>query len=158
VKSNLRTRLRQRRERGLTLVELIVTLAILSILASAAAPMVLLNVKRERERMLRRDLWEMRDAIDHYKDAADSGFVQIKVESNGYPPDLETLVNGIDIRGKKVRFLRRIPVDPMTGKTEWGLRSNQDDPSSDSYGGQSVFDVYSKSQGTGLDGTKYSTW
>jgi general secretion pathway protein G len=120
--------------------------------------MVLLNVKRDRERVLRRDLWEMRDAIDHYKDAADSGYVQIKVDSNGYPSDLETLVNGIDIRGKKVRFLRRIPVDPMTGKAEWGLSSMQDDPSADSYGGQSVFDVHSKSQGTGLDGSKYSTW
>jgi general secretion pathway protein G len=150
--------MRCRRERGLTLVELIVTVAILSILASAAAPMVLLNVKRDRERVLRRDLWEMRDAIDHYKDAADSGYVQIKVDSNGYPSDLETLVNGIDIRGKKVRFLRRIPVDPMTGKAEWGLSSMQDDPSADSYGGQSVFDVHSKSQGTGLDGSKYSTW
>jgi general secretion pathway protein G len=154
----LRVRMLHSRERGLTLVELIVTVAILSILASAAAPMVLLNVKRDRERVLRRDLWEMRDAIDHYKDAADSGYVQIKVDSNGYPPDLETLVNGIDIHGKKVRFLRRIPMDPMTGKAEWGLSSMQDDPSSDSYGGQSVFDVHSKSQGTGLDGTKYSTW
>ena len=92
---------------------------------------------------------------DSYKDNADSGAVQIKVDSNGYPPDLETLVNGIDIRGMRVRFLRRIPVDPMTGKAEWGLHSMQDDPRSDSYGGQAVFDVYSKSQGTALDGTKY---
>jgi general secretion pathway protein G len=142
----------------LTFVELIVTVAILSILASAAAPTVLLNLKRERERVLRRELWEMRDAIDHYKDAADRGSFQIKVDSQGYPPDLDTLVNGVDVQGHKVRFLRKIPIDPMTGKAEWGYRSNQDDPTSDSFGGQSVFDVYSKSLGTALDGTKYSTW
>jgi general secretion pathway protein G len=150
--------MRRRRERGLTLVELIVTVAILAIIASAAAPLVVLDVKRERERVLRRDLWEMRDAIDHYKDAGDRGAFQIKLDSNGYPPDLQTLVDGIDIQGKKVRFLRRIPVDPMTGNAEWGLRSMQDDPTSDSFGGQSVFDVYSKSQRTALDGTKYSDW
>ena len=111
-----------------------------------------------KERELRRDLWEMRDAIDHYKDAADKDAFQTKVDSQNYPPDLETLVNGVDVQGKKVKFLRRIPVDPMTGKAEWGLRSMQDDPKSDSYGGQSVFDVYSKSTGTALDGTKYSDW
>jgi general secretion pathway protein G len=150
--------MRHRRERGFTLVELIVTVAILAILAAAAAPMVVVTVKRDRERELRRDLWEMRDAIDRYKDAGDRGAFQIKVDSNGYPPDLQTLVDGLDIQGKKVRFLRRIPVDPMTGKAEWGYRSMQDDPTSDSYGGQSIFDVYSKSQGTALDGTKYSDW
>ena len=148
----------QKAERGLTLVELIVTTAILSILASAVYPMVRLNVKRENERVLRRDLWEMRNAIDHYKDATDLGKIQNKVDSAGYPPDLDTLVSGVDIQGKKVRFLRRIPTDPMTGHAEWGLRSMKDDPTSDSYGGQSVFDVYSKSKGTGLDGTKYSDW
>ncbi len=148
----------RRRERGLTLVELIVTVAILSILASAAIPVVRFQVKRQNERMLRYDLWQMRDAIDKYKDAADKGAFQTKVGSQNYPPDLETLVNGEDVQGKKLKFLRRIPVDPMTGKAEWGLRSMQDDPDSTSYGGQSVFDVYSKSQGTALDGTKYSTW
>ena len=145
-------------ERGLTLVELIVTIAILSILASAAVPVTMFTVKRDHERELRRDLWEMRDAIDHYKDAADMHAFQTKVDSQNYPPDLETLVNGVDVQGKKLKFLRRIPVDPMTGTAEWGLRSMQDDPKSDSYGGQSVFDVYSKSTGTGLDGTKYSDW
>lgn len=145
-------------EAGLTLVELIVTVAILGILASAAVPIARFKVQRDKERELRRDLWEMRDAIDHYKDAADKGAFQTKVESNNYPPDLETLVKGVDVQGKKVRFLRKIQDDPMTGKPEWGLHSMQDDPTSDSYGGQSVFDVYSKSLGTGLDGTKYKDW
>jgi general secretion pathway protein G len=143
---------------GLTLVELIVTLTILAILLSAATPVTVMILKRENERVLRRDLWEMRDAIDRYKDAADRGAFQIKADSLGYPPDLEMLVKGIDVSGKKIRFLRRIPVDPMTGKAEWGLRSNQDDPAADSFGGQSVFDVYSKSPNTALDGTRYSDW
>ena len=145
-------------ERGLTLVELIVTVAILAVLASAAVPIARFQVKRQRERELRYDLWTMRDAIDKYKDAADRGAFQTKVDSQNYPPDLQTLVDGVDIQGKKVRFLRHIPVDPMTGSSEWGLRSMQDDPKSDSFGGQSVFDVYSKSPGTGLDGTKYTDW
>lgn len=145
-------------EAGLTLVELIIVVAILSILAMAAVPIARFQVRREKEHELRRDLWEMRSAIDHYKDAADKGAFQIKADSLGYPPDLQTLVDGVDVQGKKVRFLRRIPVDPMTGNNEWGMRSNQDDPDSDSFGGQNVFDVYSKSQGTALDGTKYSTW
>jgi general secretion pathway protein G len=148
----------RRGERGLTLIELIVTVAILSILASAALPIARFQIKRQNERLLRRDLWEMRDAIDHYKDAADMHAFQTKVDSQNYPPDLETLVNGVDVKGKKVKFLRKIPVDPMTGKAEWGMRSMQDDPTSESFSGESVFDVYSKSTGTGLDGTKYSTW
>ncbi|HVW78626.1 MAG TPA: prepilin-type N-terminal cleavage/methylation domain-containing protein [Alloacidobacterium sp.] len=148
----------RRGEAGLTLVELIVTVAILAILASAAIPLTRLTVKREKERELRYDLWQMRDAIDHYKDAAERGAFQTKVDSFNYPPDLQTLVDGVDVQGKKVRFLRRIPVDPMTGKDDWGLRSMQDDPNSDSWGGQNVFDVYSKSDGTALDGTKYNTW
>jgi len=146
------------REAGLTLVELIVTVAILALLAGAAVPVARFQVKREKERELRRDLWEMRDAIDHYKDAADRGAFQTKLESQNYPPDLETLVTGVDVQGKKVRFLRHIPVDPMTGNADWGMRSMQDDPTSDSFSGQSVFDVYSKSTGTALDGTKYSDW
>jgi len=143
---------------GLTLVELVVAVTLLAILVGAAVPVVRIRVQRERERELRHDLWEMRDAIDRYKDAADRGAFQIKLDSNGYPPDLDTLVKGEDVQGKKLKFLRRIPVDPMTGNTDWGLRSMQDDPDSTSWGGQSVFDVYTKSQGTALDGTKYSEW
>jgi general secretion pathway protein G len=152
------TRRIPRRERGLTLVELIVTITILSVLAGAALPVARFQVKREKERELRRDLWMMRDAIDHYKDAADRGAFQTKIESQNYPPDLQTLVDGVEVQTKKVRFLRHIPIDPMTGKAEWGMRAMQDDPTSDSNGGQNVFDVYTKSQGTALDGTKYSTW
>jgi general secretion pathway protein G len=147
-----------RPERGFTLLELIIATAILAILSTMAVPLARLTITRERERMLRIDLWEMRDAIDRYKEAADRGGFQTKVDSQNYPPDLETLVKGVDVQGKKIRFLRRIPTDPMTGTTEWGLRSMQDDPDSDSWGGQSVFDVYTKSLGTGLDGTKYKDW
>ncbi|QNI34640.1 prepilin-type N-terminal cleavage/methylation domain-containing protein [Alloacidobacterium dinghuense] len=148
----------RRGEAGLTLVELIVTVAILAILASAAIPLTRLEAKRIKERELRYDLWQMRDGIDHYKDAAERNAFMTKVDSYNYPPDLQTLVDGVDVQGKKVRFLRRIPVDPMTGKDDWGMRSMQDDPNSDSWGGQNVFDVYSKSDGTALDGTKYNTW
>lgn len=144
--------------RGFTLIELIVATAILVILTGLAVPMARVSIKRERERELRHDLWELRDAIDRYKDAADRGGFQIKVGSEGYPPDLDTLVNGVDVGGKKLRFLRKIPTDPMTGNTEWGLRAMQDDPTSDSWGGQNVFDVFTKSQGTGLDGTPYKEW
>ncbi len=146
------------RQAGLTLVELIVTVAILAILASAAVPLARFRAQRERERELRYDLWQMRDAIDKYKDAADKHAFITKVDSQNYPPDLDTLVKGVDAQGKKLKFLRRIPVDPMTGKAEWTLRSMQDDANSDSWGGQNVFDVASKSQRTALDGTKYSDW
>src|SRR5689334_6160995 len=143
---------------GFTLVEMIVAISILVILTGMAVPLMRVKVQRDREVELRRDLWEMRDAIDRYKDAADRGAFQIKAGTDGYPPDLETLVNGVDVGGKKVRFLRRIPLDPMTGKNEWGERSTQDDPDSESWGGQNLFDVYSKSQGTALDGSKYAEW
>lgn len=145
-------------EAGLTLVELIVTVAILAILASAAVPIARFQVKRQKERILRDELWTMRKAIDEYKDAADRHAFQTKVDSYNYPPDLQTLVDGVDVQGKKVKFLRRIPVDPMTGNDDWGMRSMQDDPTADSWGGQNVFDVYSKSDGTALDGTKYKDW
>ena len=145
-------------EAGVTLVELIIVITVLAILASAAIPLVRFQAKRAKERELRSDLWEMRRAIDAYKDAADLGGIQIKADSNGYPPDLDTLVNGVDIQSKHVRFLRAVPDDPMTKSKEWGLRSNQDEPDSDTFGGQNVFDVHSKSTGTALDGTKYNTW
>ena len=143
---------------GLTLVELIICVTIVSILACAALPVARFQVKRQRERELRRDLWEMRDAIDKYKDAYDRGGILPKMDSMGYPPDLQTLVDGVEVKEKKVRFLREIPTDPMTKSTDWGLRSNQDDADSDSWGSQNVFDVYSKSDDTALDGTKYKSW
>jgi len=145
-------------QHGFTLLELIIATIILIILTSMAVPLARVTIKREKERELRRDLWEMRDAIDRYKDAADRNAFQTKVGTQNYPPDLETLVKGEEVQGKKIRFLRKIPVDPMTNSAEWGMRSMQDDPDSDSWGGQSVFDVYTKSQGTGLDGTKYKDW
>jgi general secretion pathway protein G len=147
-----------RSSRGFTLIELIIATSIIVVLSTMAVPLARITILRERERILRADLWEMRDAIDRYKDAADRGGFQTKVDSQNYPPDLETLVKGVDVQGKKIRFLRRIPIDPMTGTTEWGLRSMQDDPDSDSWGGQSVYDVYTKSQGTALDDTKYKDW
>jgi general secretion pathway protein G len=145
-------------EAGLTLTELIIVITVLAILATVARPTVTFVVKRQKEKELRRDLWMMRDAIDKYKDVADLGGIQTKADSNNYPPDLQTLVDGVDVKEKRMRFLRSIPKDPMTGNTDWGLRSNQDEPDSTGFGGQAVYDVYSKSDGTGLDGTKYNSW
>jgi len=154
-----RRRIVMGRQRGVTLIEMIAVITILLILMGAAMPILKVTVRRQREVELRRDLWEMRAAIDRYKDAADKNAFQQKLGSEGYPPDLDTLVNGVEITGgKKLRFLRRIPVDPMTGNTDWGLRSMQDDPQSDSWGGQNVFDVYTKSTGTALNDTKYKDW
>ena len=147
-----------RRSVGFTLIELIVAAAIMVILVSMAVPVTIKTIKRERERELRRDLWMMRDAIDRYKDAADRAAFQIKVGSEGYPPDLETLVNGVDSNGKKLKFLRRIPIDPMTGKAEWGLRSLQDEPDSTSWGGEDVWDVYTLSPDRAIDGSHYRDW
>lgn len=150
--------MRRRRAAGFTLIELIVATAIMVILSMMALPLARVSIKREKEHELRYDLWMMRDAIDRYKDAADRGAFQVKVGSEGYPPDMDTLVKGVDANGKKLRFLRRVPIDPMTGKDDWGMRSMQDDPTSDSWGGQNVFDVFTKSEDTALDGTKYKDW
>ncbi len=171
---------------GTTLIELIIACAILIVLASAAVPLMRVTVKGAKERQLRAELREMRDAIDRYKTAADQGKFQVQAGSEGYPPDLETLVKGVQMTSsqlagvpaanlsaggfqggfqggsqqpqKRVRFLREIPMDPMTKSREWGLRSVHDDPDSTSWGGNDVFDVYSRSTGTALDGTKYSDW
>jgi general secretion pathway protein G len=179
---------------GMTLLELILACGILLILSSAALPLAQNTIRRQRESELRRDLREMRNAIDRYKDAADKNLIRTEVGSEGYPPDLETLVNGVTVSAGgtqagisasalagasntaqfgsvtsqtgtalsdspgKVRFLRKVPVDPMTGKPDWGLRAVGDDPDSRSWGGHNVFDVYSQSQGAGIDGTNYADW
>ena len=147
---------------GLTLIELIVAFTIMFILTGMALPLARVKVRREKERELRYNLREIRSAIDRYKDAADRGLLgPQKLESEGYPPDLQTMVDGVKMQGtvdKKIRFLRRIPRDPLTGQPDWGQRAMQDDPASQSWGGQNVFDVYSKSMDTSLDGSKYSDW
>lgn len=148
------------RQQGFSLIELVVATVILSILTMLVIPLAHYTVQREKEKQLREALWQMRDAIDQYKDAADRGLLgQTKVDTMNYPPDLDSLAKGIEIQGgKKLRFLRSIPVDPMTKSKEWGMRSMQDDFDSTSWGGQNVFDVYSKSEDTALDGTKYRDW
>ncbi len=145
----------------MTLLELVIACAILLILSSAALPVARISVKRQKEAELRRDLREIRIAIDRYKDAADRNLIRVEVGTEGYPPDLETLVRGVQLAtgtDRRVRFLRKIPTDPMTGRADWGLRAIQDDPDSSSWGGKNVFDVYSRSTGTALDGTRYSNW
>lgn len=156
--------LRRRRE-GFSFIELIVVSAILLILSAAVLPLTKVTLQRQREVELRRALREMRTAIDRYKDAVDQGMIgaaDVKAGSEGYPADLDTLVTGVsmanDASGRKLKFLRRIPIDPMTKNTDWGKRSYQDSPESTSWGGQNVYDVYTKSGGTALDGTKYSDW
>lgn len=146
---------------GFTLIELILACSILFVLATVSIPLARVAIKRRKEADLRYELREMRNAIDRYKDAADKNLIQVKAGTEGYPPDLETLVKGVQLTGAKsehVRFLRELPKDPMTGTTDWGMRSVQDDTDTTSWGGQDVFDVYSKSTGTALDGTKYSDW
>jgi len=159
-----RWRVRNRGSRttaGMTLLELIVACGILVVLSGMAVPMARVQIKRQREAQLRYDLLQMRNAIDRYKDAADQNLLRVQTGTEGYPPDLQTLVDGVQLAGapdRHVRFLREIPVDPMTGSTDWGLRSVQDDADATSWGGQDVFDVYTKSTGTALDGTKYADW
>ena len=188
----LRRRERRNIQLGMTLLELIIACGILLVLSSAALPMARVTVKRQREAELHRNLREIRDAIDRYKNDADKNLIRIEVGSQGYPPDLETLTTGVTVSGgtaqigvsaaavagasssaqsgslsssssaaalpTKVRYLRKVPVDPMTGKAEWGLRAIQDDPDSRSWGGHNVFDVYSLSTETGMDGTNYADW
>ena len=152
---------RRRFEGGVTLLELIIATSILLVLATAALPVVRMSVQRTKEAQLHKALREIRDAIDHYKDYADRNLIRVEVGSEGYPPDLETLVKPIQIGAgsdRKVRFLRRVPLDPMTGRAEWSLQAVQDAPDSTSWGGKNVFDVHSKSQGTALDGTRYADW
>jgi general secretion pathway protein G len=156
---------RLRQGRGFSFIELLVVTTIILVLAGAVMPLARITVQRQREIELRRALREMRIAIDKYKDAVDQGQIggtDNQLGSEGYPPDLETLVKGVtaagDASGRKLRFLRRIPVDPMTRSAEWGLRSYQDAPDARSWGGKNVFDVYSRSEGTALDGTKYRDW
>jgi general secretion pathway protein G len=155
------------RKKGFTLIEMLVTLTILAILAVAIMPLAKTAVKREKEVELRRNLRLVREAIDAYKKLADEKKIEVEEDSEGYPPDLETLVNGVEIKaadeggkqGKKIiKFLRRIPLDPMTNSYEWGLRSYQDDSDSEDWGEENVYDIYTKSQATALDGTKYRDW
>ncbi|HET9129661.1 MAG TPA: type II secretion system protein [Terriglobia bacterium] len=156
--------MKRERTGGFTLVELIVTIALVSILVGLALPLARNTIQREREKELRAALRTMREAIDRYKVAADGGQIMADAMANGYPPDLETLANGVDLLtavGKKIYFLRAVPIDPMSEcrcNTDWDLRSDQDDPTAGSWGGQDVFDVHTKSSGTAMDGTKYKDW
>jgi general secretion pathway protein G len=152
---------RSHSEHGMTLLELILACAILMILSSAALPVARYTIIHKKEELLRYQLRQMKDAIDRYKDLADSNKIRVEVGSEGYPPDMETLVKGVKLGAgddKKIRFLRHIPVDPMTGRADWGLRCVSDDPDSTSWCGKNVFDVYSKSQATASDGTRYANW
>lgn len=154
-------------KKGFTLVEMLVTLTILAILAAAILPLAKTAVKREKEIELRRNLRIIREAIDAHKRLADEKKIEVEEETEGYPPDLETLVNGVEVKfeskdeeseTKIIKFLRRIPKDPMTNSYDWGLRSYQDEPDSEFWGGENVYDVYTKSRGSALDGTKYKDW
>jgi general secretion pathway protein G len=150
-----------RRQRGFTLTEMVVAVAVLLILAGVSLPVVKFTEKRYKEMELRSALRQMRSAIDDYKRYSDSGFIPVDLGTDGYPKDLDILVEGVEVVGqidKKIRFLRRVPVDPMTGETEWGLRSYQDDPDATSWGGENVYDVYSLSEGVGLNDVPYSQW
>jgi general secretion pathway protein G len=161
MKLSIRNRLKMRfAGRGFTLVEMIAAMTIMLLLTTVALPVASIVVRREKERELKEDLRTMRNAIDRYKDFADSGMIPTEMDTYGYPPSLETLVKGVPLKGSKdkYKFLRKIPLDPMTGTTDWGMRSMQDDSGSQSWGGQDVFDVFSKSQGIGMNGIAYADW
>jgi general secretion pathway protein G len=149
---------------GFSFIELVIATAIMMILASAALPLARVSIKRQKESELHADLRLMRKAIDDYKDAVTSGQIGgVSVTgTDGYPPDLETLVNGVvranSATSAKIKFLRRIPIDPMTGTAEWGLRASGDNPDAKTWGGGNVYDVYSKSDGKALNGSKYKDW
>jgi len=148
-------------KRGFTLIELIATITILSILVGISLPLARNSLKRDRERELRENLREMRLAIDRYKEASDLGKIEVPTDTEGYPQSLEALVDGVQLlgqAGKNIKFLRKIPTDPMTNSTDWGMRSYQDEPTSQSWGGQNVFDVYTKSDGIAFDQTRYKDW
>lgn len=149
------------RESGYSLAEMVMVCTVMLILAAVALPITRFAAKRAKESELRAHLRNMRYAIDEYKRYSDAGLIPVELGTDGYPEDLEILVEGVDLVGqvdKTVRFLRRIPVDPMTGEAEWGKRSYQDDPDSSSWGGENVYDVYSLSRGTGLNGIPYREW
>ena len=152
---------RSSRQSGFTMVELAVVAAMIAILAAMAVPVARYSLRRQKELELRYELRLVREAIDQYKRLSDSGMIPMKIGGEGYPPDLDTLVKGVTLVGqldKKQRFLRKIPIDPMTDKAEWGLRSYQDEPDSFSWGGQNVYDIYSLSDAKALDGTYYKDW
>jgi general secretion pathway protein G len=154
--------MRKKNQRGLTLVELIVAFTILSLLTTMAVPLARYRVRRDQERNLRLALDQIRKAIDDYKDASNAGKIEVKLGTEGYPESLDILVQGVKLLqsadGKKIKFLRRIPIDPMTNTTDWGKRSMQDDTDSQSWGGQNIFDVYTKSMERARDGTPYAQW
>lgn len=154
------SRIGRRRQRGFTLAELVMVVALIALLSGMALPVAKFTVKRRKEADLRLALRQMRTAIDEYKRMSDQGMIPIKIGGEGYPESLEILVEGVDVVGQQVKrkFLRRIPLDPMTGEEEWGMRSYQDEPDSNSWGRQNVYDVYSLSDGTALDGTEYKDW
>jgi len=156
------TRRRERRgsQAGFTLAEMVMVVALIALLATIALPVAKFTVKRQKEAELRLDLRLMRNAIDEHKRLSDQGMIPLKVGGEGYPESLEVLVEGVDVVGQEVKrkFLRRIPVDPMTREAEWGLRSYQDEPDSDNFGGENVYDVFTLSEGTAIDGTEYKDW